>query len=143
MQKMNIIDRDDFLADMIIEGEEYQAKVWAVIMSVNNSSESAIDNLYCYMGLSKESINFVIVNTFNVSKSDSKISIPLKTVNKVVVKKSFIPKRRVIIIEANDIKLKVSVMLTSFGGDILDQEKNAHILIEELNKIDNQKISVY
>ena len=137
MQKMNEQDMDYMLGNMAIENEKYTAKVWAVVMSMNNSKQSALNNKYCYLGLTQNTINIVMINSFNIKSIENQITVPLNTITKVKVKKSFIPQRRIVIIETDSYKMKISVMLNSIGADLPKQKDYAELLFERLLNINS------
>ncbi len=134
---MNEQDMDYMLANMAMENEKYIAKVWAVVMRMNSSKESALNNKYCYLGLTQNAINIVMINSFNVKSIENQIIVPINTITKVTVKKSFIPKRRIIIVEADSYKMKISVMLNSIGADLPKQKEHAELLFEKLLNINS------
>ena len=77
-------DKNEMLEAILNENESYQCKLWAVIMAGADTyaligglstltggaaaALGALSNAYCYLGVTEQHLNMVIVNSVNVSK---------------------------------------------------------------------------
>ena len=93
MLTMNEKDKNEMLEAILNENEAYQCKLWAVIMAGADTyaligglstltggaaaALGALSNAYCYLGVTEQHLNMVIVNSVNVSKIENRLH-PLK-----------------------------------------------------------------
>lgn len=146
MKTMNERDKNEMLDSILATGETYQCKLWATIMADARThaviggmstlagsaavAMGALRNTYCYLGVTESSLNFVIVDTMNVSKVKNRMSIPKDSITKMKVKGSFVPGRKVMILCFGKTKLKISMMSHAIGSDIQGQRENVEKLCQ-------------
>ena len=98
MLTMNEKDKNEMLEAILNENEAYQCKLWAVIMAGADTyaligglstltggaaaALGALSNAYCYLGVTEQHLNMVIVNSVNVSKIENRLSLPLSSITK-------------------------------------------------------------
>ena len=58
----------------------------------------ALSNAYCYLGVTEQHLNMVIVNSVNVSKIENRLSLPLSSITKAEVKGGILPGRKVVML---------------------------------------------
>lgn len=91
MLTMNEKDKNEMLEAILNENEAYQCKLWAVIMAGADTyaligglstltggaaaALGALSNAYCYLGVTEQHLNMVIVNSVNVSKIENRLSL--------------------------------------------------------------------
>jgi len=99
---MNEKDKNKMLEAILNKNEAYQCKLWAVIMAGADTyaligglstltggaaaALGALSNVYCYLGVTEQHLNMVIVNSVNVSKIENRLSLPLSSITKAEVK---------------------------------------------------------
>lgn len=139
MNKVNEQDKNNMLKGLLGEGESYQAKAYGVIMAGIKTytklgvlslfigslagAMGALSNAYCYVGATEKNLNFAIINSFNPSKIKEQLSIPLDSLNKVKVKKSFIPGRYIIKLRFEKSGMKLVLMNNTWGTDLVGQKE--------------------
>ena len=110
MLTMNEKDKNEMLEAILNENESYQCKLWAVIMAGADTyaligglstltggaaaALGALSNTYCYMGVTEQHLNMVIVNSVNVSKIENRLSLPLSSITKVEVRAGCCPEEK-------------------------------------------------
>ncbi len=160
MTTINERDKNVFLDSMLKEGEEYEFKVWAALMASNKElaaygglgafgmagsgmagAAGALSNIFCYIGLTENSLNIVTLEKFERDRVDAKVAIPIKDIDKIRTRRSIIPKRRMIYIKIKSNenkkkqkKLKISLMSGPVFTDIKNQKENAKIFTEFAKK---------
>ncbi len=134
MKKMNDQDMQQILSKLNQKNESYIAQVWSVVMSINGSHQTALNNAYNYLGITDKNIHIAIIDSFDVSEVKGYLSISLEDIIKVSIKKSLIPSRKIIRIQTKTMKMKISVMSNSIGADISCQKENVQLLIEKLSQ---------
>lgn len=137
---MNEKDKNEMLGAILAEGETYQCKLWGTIMAdaktyaaiggisliagSGAAALGALSNAYCYLGMTENNINFVIVDSVNVSKIKNSISIPKSSITKAEVKGGLLPGRKVVLLHFGKTKMKISLMNNAIGSDIQNQKEN-------------------
>lgn len=149
MKTMNEQDKNQMLQAIIAEGESFQAKMWGVLMvdtktllllsamSANTmlaGGLGALSNEYCYVGVTKKAIYFVVIGSINVSKVKKQFRVGLEEIKKAKVKKSIFPGRRVITMKLEKGSLKLSLVNHTVGSDLQMQKEGADYLCETLDK---------
>ena len=81
----------------------------------------ALSNVYCYLGVTEQHLNMVIVNSVNVSKIENRLSLPLSSITKAEVKGGLLPGRKVVMLHFGKEKMKISLMNNAIGSDIQRQ----------------------
>ena len=74
--------------------------------------------------MTENNINFVIVDSVNVSKIKNSISIPKSSITKAEVKGGILPGRKVVLLHFGKTKMKISLMNNAIGSDIQNQKEN-------------------
>lgn len=150
MKTMNEQDKNTMLDEILDKGESYQLKIWAAIMAdagtyariggislVAGSASAALgalSNAYCYLGLTERCINFVIVDSIDVSKVKNRLSIPLDSITKAEVKKGFIPGRTTVLLHFQNSTIKLALMNNTVGSDLQGQKEGVAALCMALGK---------
>lgn len=154
MNKMNENDKNEMLDGVKDKSENYEAKMWGVLMATDGAllkkslkynviiggalgaglagASGALSNQYCYVGMSETGIYFVVIANMNVKKIKHVIKIPYDSIKKVKVKWGVIPGRKVINIHTEDGKLKLSLMNNAVGTDMQGQKEAVQYLCEHL-----------
>lgn len=140
MKTMNERDKNEMLNAVAGKGETYQCRLWGTIMAdaktyakigglsliagSGAAALGALSNAYCYMGMTEKSINFVIIDSIDVSKIKNRLSIPVGSIIKAEVKKGLIPGRTTVILHIENAKMKLALMNNTVGSDIKGQKEN-------------------
>jgi hypothetical protein len=140
MKTMNERDKNEMLNAVAGEGETYQCRLWGTIMAdaktyakigglsliagSGAAALGALSNAYCYLGMTEKSINFVIIDSIDVSKIKNRLSIPVGSITKAEVKKGLIPGRTTVILHIENAKMKLALMNNTVGSDIKGQKEN-------------------
>lgn len=135
--------KNEMLDSIKEENETYEAKMWGTLMPSNKEiivnsikysglgpigagmagATGAMSNQYCYIGMTKTGIYFVIIKTMKVNEIVDSFKLPYDAITKVKIKSSIIPGRRVVHIDANIGKLELSLMNNAIGSDIQGQKE--------------------
>lgn len=140
MKTMNEKDKNEMLNAIAGEGETYQCRLWGTIMADAKTyakigglslitgggaaALGALSNAYCYLGMTEKNINFVIIDSIDVSKVKNRLSIPVGSITKAEVKKGLIPGRTTVILHIENTKMKLALMNNAVGSDIKGQKEN-------------------
>ncbi len=108
------------------EQDEYKATIWGVIVPETKkvlkkygraaSAFAALENKYCYIGITDKYIAFATINTFNTSQMMDALTIDFDTIKKVKVKNQLI--RKLIYIYTKDDKLMFSLNSITLGSKL-------------------------
>ena len=139
MLTMNEKDKNEMLEAILNENEAYQCKLWAVIMAGADTyaligglstltggaaaALGALSNAYCYLGVTEQHLNMVIVNSVNVS------------ITKAEVKGGILPGRKVVMLHFGKEKMKISLMNNAIGSDIQGQKENVEMFCQIVSKL--------
>ncbi|MEF9917396.1 MAG: hypothetical protein RR746_08570 [Lachnospiraceae bacterium] len=146
---MNEKDKNDMLNTLLTEQESYKVTIWGTIMAdakdymkwgtaslVIGSGAAAIggalSNAYCYIGITNKHLNFVVVESFDVTKEKQKFSISLAEISKVKLKNGFVPGRKVICLYNGNKKIKLALMSHAMGSKLEGQAEGVKIICESL-----------
>jgi len=147
---LNVKDRDEKLGAFLGNKQQYDCKIWAVIMkntanlmgkSIYFGSDFAgltgdLAGMYCYIGIMNSRLFFSIVDSFNVEKNSYNLIVPFDDLKQVKVKGGIIPGRKVILLYfVEDGIMKISVMNNAIGSDINDQKENATRFLQLISTI--------
>ena len=149
---MNEKDKNEMLEAILNENESYQCKLWAVIMAGADTyaligglfytdrggaaaALGALSNAYCYLGVTEQHLNMVIVNSVNVSKIENRLSLPLSSITKAEVKGGLLPGRKVVMLHFGKEKMKISLMNNAIGSDIQGQKENVEMFCQIVSKL--------
>lgn len=151
MLTMNEKDKNEMLEAILNENESYQCKLWAVIMAGADTyaligglstltggaaaALGALSNAYCYLGVTEQHLNMVIVNSVNVSKIENRLSLPLSSITKAEVKGGLLPGRKVVMLHFGKEKMKISLMNNAIGSDIQGQKENVEMFCQIVSKL--------
>lgn len=153
MLTMNEKDKNEMLEAILNENEAYQCKLWAVIMAGADTyaligglstltggggaaaALGALSNAYCYLGVTEQHLNMVIVNSVNVSKIENRLSLPLSSITKAEVKGGLLPGRKVVMLHFGKEKMKISLMNNAIGSDIQGQKENVEMFCQIVSKL--------
>lgn len=140
MKTMNERDKNEMLNAIAGEGETYQCRLWGTIMAdaktyarigglspiagSGAAALGALSNAYCYLGMTEKNINFVIIDSIDVSKVKNRLSVPVGNIGKAEVKKGLIPGRTTVILHIENTKMKLILMNNTVGSDIKGQKEN-------------------
>ena len=102
MITMNEKDKNEMLGSILNEKEEYLCKLRGVLMADSKTYAAigglsaivgggaaalgALSNAYCYIGVTEQHLNFVVVDSVNVRNIKNRISIPMECITKAEVK---------------------------------------------------------
>ena len=141
MLTMNEKDKNEMLEAILNENEAYQCKLWAVIMAGADTyaligglstltggaaaALGALSNAYCYLGVTEQHLNMVIVNSVNVSKIENRLSLPLSSITKA----------EVVMLHFGKEKMKISLMNNAIGSDIQGQKENVEMFCQIVSKL--------
>ena len=95
----------------------------------------ALSNVYCYLGVTEQHLNMVIVNSVNVSKIENPLSLPLSSITKAEVKGGLLPGRKVVMLHFGKEKMKISLMNNAIGSDIQRQKENVEMFCQIVSKL--------
>lgn len=95
----------------------------------------ALSNVYCYLGVTEQHLNMVIVNSVNVSKIENRLSLPLSSITKAEVKGGLLPGRKVVMLHFGKEKMKISLMNNAIGSDIQRQKENVEMFCQIVSKL--------
>ena len=95
----------------------------------------ALSNAYCYLGVTEQHLNMVIVNSVNVSKIENRLSLPLSSITKTEVKGGLLPGRKVVMLHFGKEKMKISLMNNAIGSDIQGQKENVEMFCQIVSKL--------
>ena len=95
----------------------------------------ALSNVYCYLGVTEQHLNMVIVNSVNVSKIENRFSLPLSSITKAEVKGGLLPGRKVVMLHFGKEKMKISLMNNAIGSDIQRQKENVEMFCQIVSKL--------
>ena len=131
MKTMNERDKNEMLNAVAGEGETYQCRLWGTIMAdaktyakigglsliagSGAAALGALSNAYCYLGMTEKSINFVIIDSIDVSKIKNRLSIPVGSIIKAEVKKGLIPGRKTVIMLIENSNMILALLNYSVG----------------------------
>ncbi len=140
MITMNEKDKNEMLEAICIKQEAYLCKLWGVLMADAKtyaaigglsaivggaaSALGSLSNAYCYIGVTEQHLNFVVVDSVNVRNIKNRISIPIECITKAEVKGGLLPGRKVVMVYFGKEKLKISLMNNAIGSDIQGQKEN-------------------
>ena len=150
MITMNEKDKNEMLDSILNEKEEYLCKLWGVLMADSKTYSAigglsaivgggaaalgALSNAYCYIGVTEQHLNFVVVDSVNVRNIKNRISIPMECITKAEVKGGFLPGRKVVMLYFGKDKLKISLMNNAIGSDIQGQKENVERFCQMIQK---------
>lgn len=150
MTTMNEKDKNEMLDSILNEKEVYLCKLWGVLMAdaktyaaigglsaiVGGGAAAlgALSNAYCYIGVTEQHLNFVVVDPVNVRNIKNRISIPMECITKAEVKGGFLPGRKVVMVYLGKDKLKISLMNNTMGSDIQGQKENVEKFCQMVQK---------
>jgi|GEM_PF-2680456 len=98
MASMNSDDMHRLLGELLVDGEEYEAQVWASVIMAGPSyyaisrlscaertepSMMPLTSAYSYVGLTRNHLNLAIINAFRVHEVMNVLSIPLDQISSV------------------------------------------------------------
>ncbi|MDD3361673.1 MAG: hypothetical protein PHW34_08380 [Hespellia sp.] len=148
---MNEKDKNHMLNTLLTEQESYKATIWGTIMAdakdymkwgtaslVIGSGAAmggALSNAYCYVGITNKHLNFVVVDSFDVTKEKQKFSIFLEDISKVKVKNGFVPGRKVIYLYNGKKKIKLALMSHAMGAKLEGQAEGVKVVCESLRNL--------
>ena len=132
MITMNEKDKNEMLDSILNEKEEYLCKLWGVLMA--DSKTYAASNAYCYIGVTEQHLNFVVVDSVNVRNIKNRISIPMECITKAEVKGGLLPGRKVVTVYFEKNKFKISLMNNAIGSDIQGQKENVERFCQMIQK---------
>ena len=140
MITMNEKDKNEMLEAILNEQEAYLCKLWGVLMADAKtyatigglsaivggaaSALGSLSNAYCYIGITEQHLNFVVVDSVNVRNIKNRISIPIERITKAEVKGGLLPGRKVVMVYFGKEKLKIPLMNNAIGSDIQGQKEN-------------------
>ncbi len=149
MGAINERDKNVYLDALLKEDEEYSFKIYGAIEasmkdimpytllgtlgslgSGVGAATGALQNKFCYMGVTQKNINFVVLETFHPDRIEEKMTIPLSKIAKIKRKISLIPSQTFVIFEMTErdnkgkkIKMKFRASTFLIGSDIKDQKE--------------------
>jgi len=148
MKTLNEKDKNQLLGQALNENEFYKAKVWGCLMADTKTlmqcaaiggifagAMGALTNQYCYVGMTDSKFVFYVMETFDCYKVKFAFEVNFAQIEKVKVKKSLLPGRRVVKIYISKQCLKLSLVTNTIGTDIQGQKEGIRVILEELGKI--------
>lgn len=148
MKTMNEADKNQMLDEILEPGKEYEAKVWGTIMAdaktmlgigaistvIRGSAVilGALSNEYCYVGVTEQTLNFVVVGKMDVSKVKERFIVKFEEIQNVKIKNSLIPRRKVIHIKLKFGSIKLSLVNNTVGSDLKMQREGIEYLCRKL-----------
>ena len=105
-------DENEMWDAILNEKGEYLCKLWGVLMADSKTYAAigglsaivgggaaalgALSNAYCYIGVTEQHLNFVVVDSVNVRNIKNRISIPMECITKAEVKGGLLPGRKAV-----------------------------------------------
>ncbi len=140
MSSMNEEQKQRFLNEMLRSGESYQAAVWGIAaadaktctMFSTLPAGMAAANMYCYIGMSEENINLVLVSSSDPSRQFGKMRLPFARIESAAVKNSLIPGRRVIDLIVSGRVVRLQLTNSTVGTDLKDQKEGIRRIAERI-----------
>lgn len=138
MTMMNESDKHAFLREMLRSGEHYQAEVWGNITADKKTQlmfssmpvNMMLAESYCYIGMTEENLNVVVVNTQQPDKILGRLRLPFDRITSASVKGSLIPGRKTVelIVDGRAVRLKLNPGTT--GTDLQNQKEGIRKITE-------------
>ena len=138
----------EYLESAKVQGENFRCMLWgtvfANISSFQNRSAVSIamsftlvpgvagslNNAFCYIGLTEQSLYVIALDTYNTSKITGTFALPFANITSVKVRKALIGGSHTIDIECGEF-ISLTVKSTSLGTNIKDQKER----MEEFLKV--------
>lgn len=155
--KMSEEDKNRLLDQASVSnGNDYKVKLWACIMADAKDMTaigglatvaiyslstvagaaavglSALNNEYCYVGLTGNEIIICVVKKIDCSKEKYTIKIPLSNITSVSIRQNKLFKRSVARIQIGSSSLTLSLMDNAIGTNIRGQKENVEKLLDAL-----------
>ena len=138
MTMMNESDKHRFLGEMLRSGEHYQAEVWGNVTADKKTQlmfssmpvNSILMESYCYVGMTEENINIVVVNTQKPDRILGRLRLPIDKISSVSIKGSLIPGKKTmdLLVDGRAIRLKLSS--GTIGTDLQGQKEGVRMITE-------------
>ncbi len=134
---MNDTDMDRMLNEICPKGETYRAKAWGTIMAGTAEvlTLGALSNTYCYLGISEHYLVIAIVGTLNIDTIKGKICLPFDKIESVSVKHGIFPSQRIIKLNSENVKLKISLINNPLGAKVKNQKEGMNGICEALTSL--------
>ena len=140
MASMNERDKQNFLQEMLRKGESYQAAVWGTVSADPKAyalfstmqANRTFSEGYCYIGMSEESFNIVVVNTQNPGKIVGRIRIPFSRITAAKISGSIIPGRKTVELYPDGYLIRLKLMKNTAGTDLQGQKDGIIKIIERI-----------
>ncbi|MDO5726044.1 MAG: hypothetical protein Q4P29_07105 [Tissierellia bacterium] len=146
MKTINEQDKQNMLEQILAKNERYIFKTWATvsikardlamlrdISATDIGPATRVSNCYAYIGGTKESLNFIILDPIISTKIRNTLSIPLSKIDKAMVKRSLIIGKVSIELAIADSKIDIDLSDKSVGTDLLNQMEEIDKMIKYLD----------
>ena len=140
MTSMNEKDKRQFLREMLGTGESYQAMVWGTVSADAKTcalfstlpARQTAANTYCYIGMSEENMNIVMVSSMHPDRILGVMRLPFDRISAAVVKNSVIPGRKIIDLIVKERLVQLKLNSSTAGTDLKEQKEGIRKITERL-----------
>ena len=129
-------DMNTMLESIKPKDETYKAKTWSTIMSgtVKLLALGALSNVSAYVGVTENEMTVAVLDTIDISHIYGELHIRYDQIKSLKIKKSIIPGQRVVHIETDSSKLKMTLFNNPLSAKIPNQKEAIEIIIQTLNE---------
>ena len=133
---LNESDMNKMLESIKPENETYKAKTWATILSgtVQMLALGALSNVSAYVGVTESEMTVAILDTFDISHIYGELHLRYDQIKSLKIKKSLIPGQKVINIETESSKLKMTLFNNPLSAKIPNQKEAIETIIHTLKE---------
>ena len=133
---MNGEDMNRMLEELRPEGETYTGKAWGTIMggTITALALGALSNVYCYVGVTENSLVIATLETFDISHIYGKVCLPFTDIKALKIGRGIIPSQRIIKLKADGLKLKLSLVNNSITARGIDQTSGMNAILSALER---------
>ena len=131
---LNENDMNTMLEKIRPQNETYIAKMWTTIMSgtVKLFALGALSNVSAYVGVTDDEITIAVLDTIDISHIYGELHVPYDQIRSLKIKKSFIPGQKVILVETDSSKLKLTLFNNPLSAKIPNQKQAIDKIITTL-----------